>query len=156
MYQPQHLKLWTMPQHYAGEVWPGYYVFLSQHRDSDSLTRSNFVCGLGALGGESETVQVVREGHWAVGWVEWIAIHQDDEKALQIADEISGRLEDYPVVNEDHLSELEWNEAQDYWASMSIRERMRLCYDAHISVFAARRDWIPENDSGYIMESLRG
>jgi hypothetical protein len=156
MYEPKHLKLWTMPQHYAGEVWPGYYVFLSQHRDSDSLTRSNFDCGLEAIGGESETVQVVREGHWAVGWVEWIAIHQDDEKALQIADEIKERLEDYPVVNEDHWSELEWNEAQDYWASMSIRERMELCERAGVSVFAARRDYIPQDDSGYIMESLRG
>jgi hypothetical protein len=156
MYQPKHLKLWTMPDSYFGASWPGYYVFLGQHRDSDSLARSNFTCGLEAIGGESETVQVVRESHWAVGWVEWIAIHQDDEKALQIADEIKAALEDYPVVNEDHWSELEWNEAQDYWASMSIRERMRLCYDAHISVFAARRDWIPQDDNGYIFDSLRG
>ncbi|MEH2569789.1 hypothetical protein [Bradyrhizobium sp. AZCC 2289] len=47
---------------------------------------------LKALGGESETVIVVRETHYLVGWVEWIAIHQDDEKALKIADDITGKL----------------------------------------------------------------
>lgn len=156
MYQPQHLKRWKLPSSYFGAEWPEYYVFLSQHRDSDSLTRSNFICGLKAIGGESETVQVVRESHWAVGWVEWIAIHQDDEQALREADAIAEKLEDYPVVNEDHWSELEWNEAQDYWASMSVRDRLELCEKAGVSIFAARRDYIPQDDTGYIMESLRG
>lgn len=155
MYQPQHLKLWTRPDHYAGEVWPGYYVFLSQHRDSDSLTRSNFLCGLEAIGGESETVQVVREGHWAVGWVEWIAIHQDDERALEAADEVARRLEGYPVVNEDHWGQMEWEEAQDYWASLPLSERVDMCRDAGLSIFAARHPYIPQDDNGYIFESLR-
>lgn len=35
---------------------------------------------LAKLGGESDTVTVVRERHWAA--VEWLAIHQDDETAL--------------------------------------------------------------------------
>lgn len=102
-FEPSCLKRWTMPDHYAGAVWPGYFssgVGLS--RDSDALERSNFECMLKALGGESETVIVVREGHWAVGWVEWIAIHQDDGKALAIADDIKRGLEDYPVIDEMH------------------------------------------------------
>ena len=41
---------------------------------------------LEALRGESETVIVVRESHWAVGWVEWIKIHELDTTALAIAD----------------------------------------------------------------------
>lgn len=129
-YQPNHLKLWTMPSNYAGEVWPAYYsAGLGQSRDSDSLERSNFVCMLQALGGESDTVQVVRESHWAVGWVEWLAIHQDDDKALQIADEVQAGLADYPVVNEDHWSELEWNEAADYWDSLSPRAKVEMAMD---------------------------
>jgi len=50
----------------------------------------------------------------AVGWVEWIAIHESDAAALAIANKISDALEDYPVVNEDHWSQLEWDEACDY------------------------------------------
>lgn len=156
MFDPKHLKLWTMPNNYAGEVWPCYYVFLSQHRDSDSLARSNFICGLKALGGESETVQVVREGHWAAGWVEWIAIHQDDTEALKLADSIMEKLESYSVVNEDHFSQLEWEEAQELWEQLPIRERVRLCQDARVCVFAARHDYIPQDDSGFIFERLTG
>lgn len=120
MFEPVNLKLWTMPDHYFGAVWPATYsAGVGQSRDSNALERSNFACMLSALGGESETVTVVRESHWAVGWVEWIAIHQDDEKALRIADEIRGALDDYPIVDESHLSELEWNEAADYWEGMT-------------------------------------
>jgi hypothetical protein len=91
-YEPKHLKRWTLPDNYVGEVWPAYYSSgCGQSRDSDALERSNFSCMLKALGGESETVIVVRETHWLVGWVEWIAIHQDDDKALEIADRIAAR-----------------------------------------------------------------
>lgn len=114
-FEPEHMKKWTLPANYLGEHWPEYYVFLGQHRDSDTLTRSNFRCGLDAIGGESETVQVVRESHWAVGWVEWIAIHESDEVALRKADEIVAALEDYPVVSDDDLSELEDTEYREQW-----------------------------------------
>lgn len=112
-YEPTCLKKWTLPEYYAGEVWPNYYVFLGQNRDSDCLTRSNFQSGLEAIGGESETVIVVRERHWAVGWVEWIAIHQDDEEALKKADEIAAALENYPVVDDEHYYQLESEEADE-------------------------------------------
>ncbi len=123
-FTPSRLKLWTMPPSYFGAVWPAYYSSgVGQSRDSDSLERSNFACMLRELGGESDTVTVVRESHWAVGWIEWIAIHQDDSRALEIADKIRADLDDYPVINEDHWSELEYSEMEDYWAGMSTRER---------------------------------
>jgi hypothetical protein len=138
------LKKWKMADHYAGEVWPEYFVFLGQHRDSDALTRSNFIRGLELIGGECETVQVVRERHWAVGWVEWIAIHQDDALALALASDIADKLEDYPVIDEDHFGELEYAEACDYWASMSIRSRAEIARDCGASIFSARRAYPPE------------
>lgn len=117
-YDPEHLKLWTMPRDYMGEVWPDYYGSgCGQSRDSEALERSNFKCMLAALGGESETVIVVRESHWAVGWVEWIAIHSTDSVALKIADEIKGGLADYPVVDESDYSETEMEEANEVWQS---------------------------------------
>jgi hypothetical protein len=154
-YDPENLKLWTMPDSYCGAVWPGYYVFLAQHRDSDSVTRSNFICALRAIGGESDTVEIVREGHWAVGWLEWIAIHQDDSKALETADEIMGALSDYPVVDDSHLSEMEWNEACEAWEQMRPRDRVELCKRAGLSIFAARRDYLPPDDTGALLDLLR-
>lgn len=150
------IKRWERPDHYAGANWPEYFVFLGQHRDSDSVTRSNFTVGLEALGGESETVIVVRERHWAVGWVEWIGIHESDEAAIEAADEMLCSLSDYPVLSDDHHSELEWNETAEYWERMSIRERASYCADAGVSIFAARRDYLPEDPTGVLFESLRG
>jgi hypothetical protein len=125
-YQPKHLKLWTMPAHYFGAVYPETYSSgCGQSRDSDALERSNFACMLKAIGGESDTVQVVRESHWAVGWVEWIAIHGDDEAALRIADMVQELLKDYPVVNEEHWSELEREDANETWMNCySQQERI--------------------------------
>jgi hypothetical protein len=117
-YAPKHLKRWTMPDSYFGEVWPNYYGSgYGQSRDSDCLEQSNFAAMLKALGGESETVTVVRESHWAVGWVEWIAIHQDDETALRVADEQCERMANYPVLDEEDFSERERQAANETWAN---------------------------------------
>jgi hypothetical protein len=113
------LNEWTRPDCYFGATWEGYYVFLGQNRDSDSLERSNFISGLKAIGGESETgegVQVVRESHWACGWIEWIAIPAGPSVALAKALEVMERLEGYSVVNEDHWSEMEHEEAHEVWS----------------------------------------
>ena len=121
MYTPENLKRWTMPSHYAGATWPNHYsAGVGQSRDSDCVERSNFACMLKALG-ESEVVTVVREGHFLVGWIEWIAIEADgsdeSDKALAIADKIAGDLEDYPIVDEDHLSMVEDEEANEVWTN---------------------------------------
>jgi hypothetical protein len=134
-FTPENLKLWTTPKDWFGQPWSGHYVFLGQHRDSDALSRSNFRSGLKAIGGESDTVTVVRESHWAVGWVEWIAIEACDSKALKIADEIKAGLDDYPVVDESDWSEEEMNEANEVW---------KACYDA-----SERIEYIREHRSQF-------
>jgi hypothetical protein len=126
--QPQNLKRWTRPANYAGASWPEYYsAGVGQSRDSDALERSNFRCMLSALGGESDTVIVVRESHWAVGWVEWIAIHETDSEALAIADKQKARLDNYPILDESDFSDEETNEANETWESC-YNERERVEY----------------------------
>lgn len=126
MYQPTNLKRWSTPDNYAGEHWPDYYsAGVGRSRDSDILEESNFETMLSELGGESETVIVVHEGHWAVGWVEWIAIHESDDAALETADRLRGRLNNYPILDEHDYSEREWNAAADYWDSQSPRAKVR-------------------------------
>lgn len=122
-FTPEYLDRWTLPDSYFGAEWPGYFVFMGRNRDSDCLTNCNFTEALAAIGGErtaddeNETphATVVRESHWAVGWVEWIAIHESATEALQAADRIKEALEDYPVVNESALSEAEQEEATQVW-----------------------------------------
>lgn len=91
-----------------------WFVVCGQNRDSDSLTRSNFRSMLKALGGESDTVAIERENHWACGWVEFILVHPDDAARITKANEIREALEDYPVVDEMDWSELESTETWEY------------------------------------------
>lgn len=127
-YIPENLKRWTLPKDYFGSQWPDFYVFLGRHRDSDALTRANFDAGLKAIkavsaktyqapdcDNEQDTIEVVCENHWAVGWVKWIAIHWSDVAALECADKIMARLENYPVVDEELWSQYESDEANEVW-----------------------------------------
>lgn len=136
------MKKWSLPSHYFGATWESYYVFLGQNRDSDTLTRSNFRIALKQLGGETgeedngiSMVTVVRENHWACGWVEWIAIHESNVDAIAKAEEMEAEMESYPVLNEDDWSELETEEANQVWAN---------CYDA-----SERLRYIRENRSQF-------
>jgi len=136
MYEPKHLKRWTVPDSYFGAQWPDYYSSgVGRSRDSDDLEESNFAIMLRDLGGESETVLVIRESHWAVGWVEWIAIHREDEKSLRIADKNKSRMADYPVLDEEDWSARETESANKVWAN---------CYDE-----PARIKYIRDNRSQF-------
>jgi len=147
-YTPEYLNRWKLPRDYAGAEWPEYYNAGGRHRDSDCLTESNFYATLRAVGGESETVRIVRESHWAVGWIEWLAIHESDAAALRAADECAERLESYPVLDDDDFSRREDEECAQIWESC-YRPRDRAEYlrgHGHTGEFrellaAVRGDW---------------
>ena len=147
------LKKWTKPANYAGASWPDYYVFLGRNRDSSALDRANFDAGLKAIGGELvddnkedpndegsalSLVLIVRENHWACGWIEWIAIHESATRQLEIANDIATKLEDYPVVNEDLWSEYEQEEANDVWKNCYNRTERADYIRKHRSQFEFR------------------
>jgi hypothetical protein len=113
---PENLNLWEWPESYSGSSWNEYYVFLGKHRDSDLLDESNFDVGYSKikdlnteLENGDNSIQIVREGHWAVGWIEWIAIHESNIPALKVADSISSDLKDYPVLDEE-----DWSNRENY------------------------------------------
>jgi hypothetical protein len=170
-YQPTHLKRWQTPECYIGQAWDSYYVFLSQHRDSDCLTRSNYRVAFNRLhaasvefeedlykkGSEEAGVLSVRESHWAVGWVEWLAIHQDNEEALRMADTMAAAIADYPALCEDDWCALEDEEACEAWKHLSVRDRLETMKGARgVSMFAARHDDYPSDDCGLIQHRLLG
>lgn len=158
-YTPENLKLWKLPAYYMGAEWPDYYVFLSRTRDSDCLTQSNFDVALRDLGGETEAregpdgdyypVTVVREGHWGVGWIEWIAIHKTNTAALEVADELAASLAYYPVLDDEDLSNREQEEADRVWSS---------CYDAAERIAYIRRHRNHFNFSSFrdLLAQVRG
>lgn len=139
-YEPTHLKRWKMPDSYFGEVWPDYFVFLGRHRDSTALSESNFAQAMERLASLPEyddeySRQSISESHWAVGWVEWIAIHADDYEALKAADEMAASLDNYPVLDEDDLSRREEEEARIIWQDCYGRKERLAYYRRYKSQF---------------------
>jgi len=156
------LPEWSHPDNYGGFSPDGDFHLLSQHRDSDPITRSNYRVMMRELERIAETLPApetdgehdqgaswfydFHASHWAVGWIEHLLIRRDAPDEMQReAYEMLAALEEYPVLSDDDLIELESNEAFEWWRSMSISERMGWCADAGVSVFAARRDDMSES-----------
>jgi len=55
-------------------------------RDSHPLQQTRFWSAARALGGQSDTVEIHRQRHWAVGWIEFILVAPGSE-AHKIAKE---------------------------------------------------------------------
>lgn len=89
-------------------------VVLGRNRDCDTLSISNFEVALERLGGESDTVTVERDGHWACGWIELLMVDPTDLKALETAYTISEDLKDYPVLDEDDFCAREYEERKEF------------------------------------------
>lgn len=126
VYVPENLSRWELPDSYAGAHWDGYYrAPVGRNRDSDLLTQSNWDQQWDALKafradvpGTDEVSPVdVCENHWAVGWVEWVAIHESNGPALREADHLAGALADYPVLDDEDFSRREWEDYEKGWES---------------------------------------
>jgi hypothetical protein len=133
-----HLQKWSHPKFYMGATWEGYYSSgFGRSRDSSTLEESNFQVVQRELAklpeweppaspedidNDEEPIsrQVIRESHWAVGWVEWTEIHESDTAALALCNKLAAKEEGYPVLDEEHWSQLEDEEAQRIWKD---------CYD---------------------------
>lgn len=164
-FTPEHLERWTpdgptafdSAANYAGADLSDFYVApVSVTRDSKLLERSNWEVVTKELYELSEHDETgsVSMGHWACGWYEIFLIHKDDAPALKVADEWVCALESYPVADESHWSEMEWNAVAEWWERASLRERMDELARADLSVFAARRDGLPEDPCGHLFANI--
>ena len=112
----------------------------TRNRDSDVFTRANFEAQLSWLNKKNCEFEVHSFGHWACGWYEIVLVHPSH---AEIVEEIEGSIEDYPVLDEDLYSSMQYNEAQDLWYNMSVRGRIALVANAGMSIFSARSAYVP-------------
>ncbi len=87
------------------------------NRDSPLWQESNWHAALALLGGESETLEVHRFNHWACGWFEVMLLHPSREADLALVD-----VDDYPLLDEDDLSDRQW---QAYTECFNARDMVR-------------------------------
>lgn len=128
----------------------------SQTRDSNTYERSNFDSAVRILSfddrpGHQTEFEVHRFGHWGPGWFEIILVHPDH---AAIVASIEDKLENYPLLDEDHHSELQFTEALEAWRHTPLRERVQLARKFRFHIMAARRDELPETDGSEIIPYL--
>jgi len=98
-----------------------WYVVAACHRDSASIDRSNFAVLLEQLGGDGDGVAVEEASHWAVGWVKYLLVKPSNWQGLRRAIYAHSAVYDYPILDESHFSDLEYNEAWE-WAERELGE----------------------------------
>lgn len=167
------LELWEHPGSYFGFNPTEDYLLYAKHRESDTITESNYRCierdvlklaaahpfdmpeermpdSFPSRGGISPRsagwIYTWKAGSSMVGWIEYMMIRGDAPEAIiDKGHHIMADLSGYPIYDEDDWSELECRQVYEYWASESIRGRMHRLQEAGDSVFAARRkNSIPE------------
>jgi hypothetical protein len=104
---------------YYGELeappW-GQLGFVSQHRDSDALDRSNFQVITEDLQSRfPDAFTIEGSSHWLVGWVDVVRIDTSNDAAVVAAMDWAYQLEQYPVADDEHHSNLEHEEDQEYY-----------------------------------------
>lgn len=135
------LTRWIRPGSYMGATWEDYFGSgFGQNRDSDTLTRSNFAVVQRELAklpeweppsteeDDEEPIsrQVIRESHWACGWVEWIAIHESDTVALALCNALKDKEGNYPSLDDESWSRLQSEAAETTWKNCyNKKERIK-------------------------------
>ena len=107
--------------HYFGDLDYGktWGRTFSVNRDSDTIGRSNWDTITEDLEERfPDDVQIERASHWACGWIDYLAVRMLNEdgtptEAAIAVHEWREQLDEYPVANDERLSELEWNEAYE-------------------------------------------
>ena len=152
------MKTWKelhLDEGYLGEDWfKDWFVLYGRNRDSRILEQSNFESILKYMGGESDNVQIIRSGHWACGWIEFLLVNPIDTDKIELAENVGIELAKYPVFDDSDYYSHESEYAIELWRDIPIKERITLCIKAGVSIFAARREYIPEEDNGTIYEHL--
>lgn len=103
---------WDLEEHAEEREWSAVGVGpVGQHRDSDPLERSNFeVIHRDLAERFGDSVDVASFRHWAVGWIEEITYDAGRPELVAAVDEWRAALADYPCADEEHYSQLEWDD----------------------------------------------
>lgn len=103
---------WDLAEYAEEQGWQGVAIGpVGHHRDSDALERSNWAVVYADLHDRfGSDVDEVSFGHWAVGWVAELAWNAGNAELSEAVDRWFAALSDYPVADDEHFSELEWED----------------------------------------------
>lgn len=125
-------------------------VPVGRTRDSGPFENSNFETALDILGGESDTVEVHSFNHWGPGWFEIIIVAPDSDAAKK-AEEIEASLENYPVLDDEDLSQREWDDFIESWDAWGRKDFVKFLA-SEFGLSEAAADRLDDVDSDKLFE----
>jgi hypothetical protein len=131
-------------------------IVYTHHRDSELLDQSNAAAIEAAMGpfmdGKDTDVVAEHHHHWAVGWIEGYSIRVFRRgritKAFRRYHELAVRLADYPVLDEEHYSQLEYDATIANLSDASWRLKRQ--YDLPENWQGEVYNWFADNDCAAI------
>lgn len=147
------LEFWHWPKDYYGEDYSDYYIVHSISHDSSLLGNHNHAVIWNRLekvnvnNDDDEIEYLIKPSfrYWAVGWIEIIMVHKySSAELLKEVNNLLYSLDIYPILDEDLYSDKLYQECEEYWKGLSLRERIQMCNENDVNFFAVRRDYPPE------------
>ena len=131
------LKRWSSAENYMGEDFSDYFIVTSFTRDSNVIEVANFIAiasYLMDIENESERGwKIARFGHWACGYLYCMLVHKDSP-LLSLCEEIALSLREYPIFDDDVLSECESLIEEELSEIEDTETRMKMLIEAPASL----------------------
>lgn len=147
MYTPKHLTRWLEQVNYEGEDFNAYYVGAWRFFRCSPCERANFryirdhLADCADQTGIEEPVftdEVMTLRYY-------VLIHESNERALRMADMFAERVKRKGSLDPEAEAKIDASAIQRHWCQCELMGRMLLCAEAGISIFAARRNKMPDN-----------
>lgn len=113
-----------------------------QTPDSGTLERANFQSQTAILDGADAEYETHRFGHWGPGWVEITLV---DPASAAVVESIASALEDYPILDEHRLSELESEQRDTDWSCYGRSEFLGLL-QRELEIGDTLADWLDDSE----------
>jgi hypothetical protein len=145
-FKPKHLKLWKEQINYEGHNFDEFYVAIWRFFRCTPLERSNFKYVKQHLQDCGDTTGVIFPSFTDEVYMcrYYVMIHKDNARALRMADMFADRVKRKGSLDPEGEKQLDVSHSQRQWKMSTIESRVQLCQEADVSIFAARRNTIPD------------
>lgn len=146
-YKPMHIKRWIHQINYSGETFHDYYVAAWRFFRCSPRERANFDyirLHLADSGADDDSVIEVSFTDAVMGFRYAVLVHESADKALKMADMFAKRVEKKGSLDPENEIIVDRKSIRHTWARCGLEARVHLCREAGVSIFAARKQTIPE------------
>jgi hypothetical protein len=152
-YVPQHISRWYETVNYLGENFDGYYVASWRLLRCGPTERANHDYIKAHLldsvpSDQSHLIQVCHFSDDVYTSRFYVLVHESCEKALRMADMFAKRVKAKGSLDPEGERAQDLKGIKNAWRSAKLRAKIRMCSEAGISIFVARREQFPEGIDG--------